>query len=336
MAKKVTRELPSNDEFNQIKEEIKQSSNIPTGYIPVRLSSKGKVGAPELFHVRCFNMEELLELGSQVQDNSLTTTLKVLDNMIYEDIDLYKFSSQELIETLMTLHANFVSKVLKDYQYKPTEEELQWLKDNDQERLNLILDGKHTLTVNIDIEDDIQIKDMTDKFKGSIIFKDLEVTFRLERAEDGIIINSMINKKYGTRMIHVEKVKKLLQREKITGQVNGSITQEQRQNVKDLNREIGIESLKLLSASLISSYKGEDLEGNIEKKLEAYYALPPTVWEKLSSVVEKDLKYGVQHEVVVKSPITGNEVERRFQFRPLDFIPRDGKLKPIEYDISFG
>ena len=43
--------------------EIKEVSSTPEGYIEVKLSTKGKVGAPSVVHVRNFKVSEIISLS---------------------------------------------------------------------------------------------------------------------------------------------------------------------------------------------------------------------------------------------------------------------------------
>ena len=77
--------LKSNPLYDSlVRAEEKAKESIPAGYAEIRLSTEGKLFAPEVFHVRDFKTEELLEISLISTEDLPKVLLKILKNMIYE------------------------------------------------------------------------------------------------------------------------------------------------------------------------------------------------------------------------------------------------------------
>ena len=80
---------------------------IPPGYIEVRLSTKGKVGAPEIVHVRNFKVKDVVDL-SLTSDSDLPGRLAaILNEMILEDVDVTQWHEKEVIELMVYILKTF-------------------------------------------------------------------------------------------------------------------------------------------------------------------------------------------------------------------------------------
>jgi len=72
----------------------------------------------------------------------------------------------------------------------------------------------------------------------------------------------------------------------------------------------------------------------LEDKLKVYNEIGLHTWKMYSDFV-KTLNFGVDPKVEVISPFTGETVERRFQFRFLDFIPAVESPDDSGYTVSY-
>lgn len=116
----------------RIEEAKKQSTrDIPSGYIPVELSTEGKLYAPAKFHIRNFTTEDLMGIAFTDDEQLPIKVIDMVDKLVYEDdVSVKDFHEAEVIETLKILYETFYSPVIKDAEYKPTKEDLEWLANN--------------------------------------------------------------------------------------------------------------------------------------------------------------------------------------------------------------
>src|SRR5574344_957288 len=80
-------------------------SGAPAGYIPIRLSTLGRVGAPALFHIRNFSTRDLMKISLTDEEDVPAQVLELLKDLIWEeDVDVETFHEEEIIETLVLLY----------------------------------------------------------------------------------------------------------------------------------------------------------------------------------------------------------------------------------------
>ena len=102
---------------------------IPAGYMEIRLSTKGKLGAPEVFHVRNFTTEDLMDLSATEQSEIPIQVINCLQGIIWEpDCDVKKFHENEVVETLFRIYKEYFNTVLVDMPWKMTDEDKEFLK----------------------------------------------------------------------------------------------------------------------------------------------------------------------------------------------------------------
>ena len=78
--------------------EVKEVSSTPDGYIEVKLSTKGKVGAPSVVHVRNFKVSEIISLSLSSNADLPIRLIDILNDMILEDTDVFNWHEKEIEE----------------------------------------------------------------------------------------------------------------------------------------------------------------------------------------------------------------------------------------------
>ena len=160
----------------QVETEIQSEKNIPIGFIPVKLSSKDKLG-PAVLHFRNYSMNELLEITTTKDENQLSALIyKALNSMCYEKYDCAKLHLENIKEIMLTLHLNFWSNSLlhKPY-YIDLEGDLQDEKniaytDIELSKLNII-------DINDDFKNPFTIVDNVTGSKVKFILPTIEHVF---------------------------------------------------------------------------------------------------------------------------------------------------------------
>lgn len=99
------------------------------GAIKINLTTGGRFGAPQEFHIRGFLTKELLALAACEAEDLPEMILHTLDDMILEpSVKVEQFHQKELNELQLILYQSFFSPVLKDQDYHVTEEDKKWMK----------------------------------------------------------------------------------------------------------------------------------------------------------------------------------------------------------------
>lgn len=129
----IEKETISEKEEPTIVEKVEQAEQTlkqfecPPGYLEIRLSSKGKYGAPPVFHCRNFSTEDLVHLAVSDDSEIAQRTVEFLNGIIYEDIDVSNFHEKEVIETLFIIYRTFYGHILNDLPWQLDESDKEWL-----------------------------------------------------------------------------------------------------------------------------------------------------------------------------------------------------------------
>lgn len=112
--------------FDEQAAEIANQPKVPMGYMTMELSTKGKLGAPKVFHIRNFKTEDLVGLAIEDESKIQMEVATILQSLIFEpkeQVDVMKFHEKEVVETLLRLYKNYYQSTLKGLQWELTEED---------------------------------------------------------------------------------------------------------------------------------------------------------------------------------------------------------------------
>ncbi len=335
--KKIIKDQEDSQMLKKAIDNTENLSDVPLNHIFIDLKSKGRLSMPERIHVRNFNTEESLEIGSHLTSlEEKKATIKLLNNIIHEDVDASEFTDDEIIEIMLTIYANYYGSVLVDYSYPINDEEMVILEERNDAQYKLVQKGE-SLKVDIKISD-IDFKAISDEFQEPITLTDesgVKISFRHPRIKDDIAIQEYINKKFEKEDEEFMEIEMLLQEEHKTKKINKHVTKKQRHDYMFVQRNKALSMAKSLMGLCIVKYEGDDLK-TLGEKLNIVKKVDISIWEEFQKVLDKFCNFGAQPNVKVKSPITGNSVERRFSFRPLDIL-QDTKLQGNKkYIVEFG
>jgi len=336
----VNDEENKQQEIQKSKKKDQRSDIVPNDYIKVKLSTCGKLSAPPIVHVRDYSGEEAFKLSLMNDDNMVETIIDVINNLLYEDFDAGKFHEREVEEILLNIHANFWDSTIS-YNYEPTEEELNELKESDSEKLKKIQNSNEPLKVAIPITN-IETKPLPDNFSEPISIKDknIKVQFILPRIEHILETSKYLQTKFAQEDQKFATLKQIIshndrmKRERKFNEIE-YISEDKMQEYNNYQIRRTREYILIQQSLLIKKINNQKLI-TINEKRKAYERIPQRLWDVLGNILNKDLFFGVQREVKVKSPLTNKKVTRRFQFRLLDFIPTLELQDTSGYTISFG
>ena len=324
--------LNDQEQFKEKKKEI-----VPVNYIPIKLSSLGKLSVPKIIHVRNYSGEETLKLSTMNEDNSLQILIEVIQSLIFEDIDVGMMNENEVEELMLNIYVNWWNTQL-DYPYEYDEEELKKI---DKERVKLIKSGNEIPKVQINISN-IQTIPIMSEFKEPIVIghEGINYYFRLSRVKDMIEAKDFVMDKYLEQENKFSKIKKDLE---YNAQIEDDnfIIKSKSINPKELREyhaylnQRALDFEKVAQMGKVIKFNNIEIK-NYEDRINYYKDIPSDIWVKLNEVIDKSIQFGVNPEMSVKSPLTGEEVIRRFQFQVLDFIPAMELSDSSKYTVVFG
>lgn len=319
--------------LKKVEDNVQNRINSDIGYLPIRLCTKGKLSVPEVLHFRYFNMNELLELSSVVEDEErMFTLIKCINNMKSEkDVLCEDMNEEELIDVLINLHFIYNSNELGPYNYHI---------DNtikDEELLNKESNlGKISFTTK-----DLNIINIKDEFKEPINIKDkenpdIQYKFRFPRIKDALMAREYIMSKYKSekeKFVELEWNLKYNENKHIKD--HKKIDEDLMKEYNDYLKRIRIDTLKIREAYLLVGDKNKNF--TIEESLSKIdnNEIPYHIWAVYNSNTEK-YRFGIERKISFYCPVNKEIITRSFLFQPFDFIP-DFKLQDdSKYDVSFG
>lgn len=314
----------------------KNSQEVPPEYIEVKLSSAGKLSAPPRVHVRDYNGKDLVNLGLSSTEDMLRSLVQVMNNVIWEDVDVKDFHEHEMEEILMNIYANFWTPIIQGYPFPYTQEEWNALDDERKERVKK---GIEKFEVDINITEQLNTNPLPDDFKEPIKIagKDHTVSFILPRVGHYFIAEDYIDNTYAQqdqKFADIDKKVKFNNAETDESKKK-YIDPVQLREYRDYIRQRNSDYILVKQSQMIHKLDGKKLE-SLEEKIEAYDHVDMRMWTALNDYLANKLGFGIDKNVTMRSPIDGSIVTRRCRFRPMDFLPSDDLQNTGEYTIQFG
>jgi len=306
-------------DLNLAKEiEEDKTESIPSNYIEVKLSSLGQLGMPSMVHVRDYTYNEALMMAEIKEDNMTEGIIKILDNIIFEDLDMKKAHKQDVVEILLSIYGTWYSPVLEVFNYFVNED----LEEEEKKAKTNI--SVATIPIN-----NIQTTPVKEGSKLPITFKskDLNVQLILPRIGNDIVAWKFAVKKNLKTEVKIAESIKAVKNEKYTDK--------QMEDYEKFVSQRGKDFLKALQCQLIYSIDDEKLN-TFSKQIEAIDKVSFSLWKKYNKVVKENFHFGVEEEVKFECSVIHKEIARRFRFQPIHFLPILDKEDDSRFEISFG
>lgn len=298
--------------------EAEREKMIPSGYIPVKLSSLGKLGLPEIVHVRDYTYEEALKMVELQDDKVSEGLINILNGIVFEDIDMGKAHVKDITEILLSVYGTWYSSVLETFRYYVNID----LKGEEREAKENI----SVATIPINSIKTVPIKDNV-SLPINIGKGDFSVKLVLPRIENDVIAWKFAVKKHVRRENELSEIIKNVKKKKATD--------EEMKEYEEFISNRGKDFMRAMQAQLIHSLNGKELD-TFAEKLEALSEIPLSVWTTYNQVVKENFSFGVQEEVDFVCSVTHETITRSFHFRPLHFIPVLDKKNDSRFEVSFG
>ena len=332
---------------------------VPPGYQRIRMSTKGKFGAPEYLHIRNFSVEEALALGSIAQDELPIKVNSLLQAIIFEkDVDISKFYEAEVSELCIHFYEVFYSNTLKEIQYKVTDADKEWMLKNIykgtksaeyQNWLRGIENGQISHTYDIDLRQ-VRYYTISDDAKKYIKYKngDFSCVFQYPRFGDSAILQKALKEKFRQQDITMGPLYKIFKNrqdaeERLRRGENIAINQipdldaEDEKAVRQYELEKTAYIITTMKGMYLKEFDGKDVsEMSLTERVEL--AKDPRIdfslYQTVSEAFNK-LEVGPVPKVSIINPITGAVEEIDHPFRPLDLLTAIKHYKSDKASIEF-
>lgn len=305
------------DDEKDLRAEDIFASAVPSEYVPVKLSSVGKLGLPETVHVRDYSFEDSMIFARATDANENQIVLNILKNVVYEDIDLTKVTLQDALEILMTIMANFYQNSIDMPYY--IDENLKGEARETKENIStahLRISDIPTLPLSEEVKLPISIED-----------KRFSVKFDYPRLYHDVAAKKYIEESFAKRDNEMSIIAQKIQK--------GIASYEEQKKMDAYNEEKGAEYLRVLNALQILEFNGEKVE-TLDAKIKALKKIPLPVVILLSNIIKVKFNFGLQSEVTFNNEITGEELTRHFSFRFSSFLSTIQSEDSSRYRVSFG
>lgn len=301
-------------------EEIKkaETERIPAEYIPVKLSSVGKLNAPSVIHVRDYTFQEALSLSEISEENETEVIIGILNSVIFEDFDAGILHKNDVLEILMTIQGTWYSKKLEDMPYY-INPDLDYTEINKLTNIGKV-DIPFSLLKTYPLKEEV-------KLPITIKYLDKEVKFVLPKVENEVIATKLVSSKYAQEENELSEIKKKIDQK--------TQSYEEMKIYEKFLRNKTEDFLKINQALTIDSYNGKKLE-TLEEKLEIIPKLSLSLLKKYTDTIETHFKFGIDPTITFFSDEIKDNVTRRFDFRALHFLSSMEQTDNTGFDVSFG
>jgi hypothetical protein len=333
----VTEDELNQEEINKVSEterELQTSKEVPNDYQTVTLPSRGLLGYPDIIHVRNFSTEDITSILMLDDESAFQGTIKALRKCIWEkELDTFQLHQDDALYIIVQIIKNWWNPdVTLLYPYE--QEELDNLKKLNQLKYQKVMDK-------INKDEGVEIKVPISKLKFKKLKKGFKAPFKMHLNDKGDYIKMDVNrlehlmvaKNYiGERFEDEDKEMRKLVKSQQDDDNYRYDYQDKLINYTDSRTTI---LTKLLKAQLIVEYNGQVLE-TIEDKLRVYndVAYDAVLWASYEEVMEK-YAFGVVKDITHESPLTGEETNRRYYFRPSIIFQNIEVPRSNKYVVTF-
>lgn len=307
---------------------------IPEGYAEIKLSTKGKVGAPACVHIRNFKVKDIIALSLTTETELPSRLIPLLNDMIYEDVDVSQWHEKEVEELMVYLFVTFYQNTLNEVAFPLLPEDLEYLKNQpDGEKLLKDIESKEwTPRVNINIIKDVDTYDLADDFSPRITITNKKtgfyVTFDYVKYGDQLIIKKWLDSYFAE-----DEAKFKVLREQINYNNNLArqiridpsaaeklidIPAEQEEAYREYNSRRLQALTEVVRIISIVDYNGKDVsQMSLSEKYELMSQDARIDYGLISKLAKRQEKnpWGIKPEVRMLNPITNEVCLRRFSFR---------------------
>ena len=307
---------------------------IPEGYAEIKLSTKGKLGAPALFHIRNFKVKDIIALSLTTEAELPLRLIPLLNEMIFEDVDVAQWHEKEVEELMVYLFVTFYQKTLNEVAFPLLPEDYEYLKTqpNGEELLKSIESKEWTPRVTINITEDADTYDLPDNFDPKITITNkktgFHVTFDYVRYGDQLVIKKWLDSYFAEDEARFKVLKEQLSfNNNLARQIKIDPSQAEKlidipADQEEAYREYNSRRLQALTEIVriisIVDYNGQDVsQMSLSDKYELMSQDARIDYGLITKLAKRQdkVRWGIKPEVRMLNPITNEVCLRRFSFR---------------------
>lgn len=329
-----------------------QKETIPLGYIPIELSTNGKLGVPKTVYCRNFSTADLVEL-SMFNDSILPErVIAVLSSLIYGESNVGDWPDKCIIELLVRIYVNYFTPILTSRDFPWDETDTAWLRANKLEtQAKDLEEGKWTPKVDVDLRN-VKIRSLDDQIKNYVTIK--------KRNKDGspLLEAKFISyPKFGDTLVLRKAVaEKFVEEDRAFARLTQQIEVKDRyisegRDIAALTPVFDADYIKwqiyqakkavymtrATRALSLISYNGVDLsKKSLDERIR--YVESPLFDISMSKIIDEQynkMDFGILPDIDLMNPITKTKCTRRFQFQFMDIIQAVLTSSPDGYDIYY-
>jgi hypothetical protein len=315
-------------------------AGVPSGYVSVELSSRGQLGAPKVFHVRNFGVEELVALSLSDPVERQIKICEALQDMIWEkDVKVSNFHEKEVVELLVFIYYTFYGQSFQNLEYDPTEEDWDYLakqfggKDAEEytRARQQFSAGQWKPKFDIDLDKSVKYLELPDDFKSTALVtkqSGFSCKYSFPRYGDVVLTREVVNrvwKKEDSKYRSIAEIlrfrrdseERIRKGETINYRSIPNVTQADYDDYYDYEKRKANFIVQVVKALHLVEYRGRDVS---QESIDARIALAkdPEIDGVTFEQIQKhfdEMQVGIDPMVKVFSPIQEREVDRRFPFR---------------------
>ncbi len=332
----------------------KSVKDIPVGYLRMELSTKGLLGAPNVFHVRNFDTKEIVELSITATSELPLKLANILDRLILEDdVSINSFHENEVVELIVKLFAIFYDQTV-ELNFPWNDEDIAFLEDAGESHKADLLKAKtwvpkviiNLATLKFHEVDESSLKkhvELTSKKTG------FKIKFSYPKFGDVLVVKKHLDLLFKENDDNIKSILKKLE-------IRKKIFEDAERANKEVNSDIlpyiskddidtytrhetdkALFAVDLVRAQHLEGFEGIDLsDAPMSEKIT--YISDPRVSHNITQKIEKEfksMKFGVDSEISIVNPITQETCVRGFLFRIVDLLSTIGELDSDEYDVGY-
>lgn len=313
---------------------VKAVSEVPAGYIEVKLSTRGKVGAPEVIHVRNFKVSDIIGLSMSTQMELPIRLTEILDDMILEPVSTSSWHEKEIEELMVYIFLSFYRDTIDDVVFPWDDSDIEYLKgtENGEQKIKDLQSGKWVPRTSINIAKNVDTYDIPDDYnpRMTIVSKKtgFRVTFDYIKYGDQIVIKNWLDSYFANEEARFSRIKKEID-------INNNLSRQFLDDPSKLDKYINIDENEeneyrnylirrtqtitdVAHIVSIINIDGEDISGlSIGEKYEKLSDDARIDYNLIKHLSQRQAKVpiGIKPEVTMIDPITNEVVKRPFSFR---------------------
>ena len=332
--------------LNQEVQRAKNLASVPPGYIEVALSTKGRVGAPAIVHVRNFTVGELLELSLTTDTDLPRRLIAALNKAIYEDTDVANWHESEIEELLIYIYAEFYKSTLDSVEFPLLEEDYEFVKNgpDGEQRCKDLREHKWVPRTSITLLRDIDPYEVSDDYSPEITIKNKKtgfyVTFSYIKYGDRLLVKDWLDKVYRDEEKQFDALVETLKHNSSVADPAKRLPVDPAE--KEAYSDFVAKKLGTLTevSRLISvvNYNGQDVSKmNVDEKYKLLSQDARIDYGMIAKLAARQDKqpFGLKPFIHMVNPLTNEPCVRRFSFRILSILQAMQLSGSDEYDDGF-